>query len=411
MRGAETVVECSAENAVSQIIDERVGFGVDVVAIEQHFGEVDDFLESPGQRLDVGDEIGVRPERVEIDAVGFVGRVELDARERFRRHLEPVVAVPVLVAQVARLVEEAEIGAFDVEAERRDFAFVRGKMREDRREQEFDRARLGRESRDARDVEMRGFGAEEKVRVEINRGVATRGRVEADGDGGRSRGIEEAVHPQRLRDIGVVRDVDPADRHGLQRLLRCLTQHRGRPIANLLPCGRRLGARGITLGAHDVLERRREIGIREAFGNDAVHDSVWLRPYIHHLHNRPDADRGVSRGPEMELMRGGRFELGRDDSADHASPPPTGNRARSRVREPPGARGARAFRYSSTSCKGYNSRSQRAAGVASGARSAQSQPLNSVARRIVSVSARASTRNRPYSKSLPSHGQSRRYHE
>jgi hypothetical protein len=53
--------------------------------------------------------------------------------------------MPVLVAQITRLVEEAQIRAFDVEADRRDAPLVGRKVREDRREQKLDGAGLGRQ--------------------------------------------------------------------------------------------------------------------------------------------------------------------------------------------------------------------------------------------------------------------------
>ena len=52
--------------------------------------------------------------------------------------------MPVLRAQIPRLVEKAQVGAFDVEADRRDPPLVGRKVREDRREQELDGAGLGR---------------------------------------------------------------------------------------------------------------------------------------------------------------------------------------------------------------------------------------------------------------------------
>src|SRR5207253_6875670 len=94
------------------------------------------------------------------------------------------------------------------------------------------------------------------------------------------------------------------------------------------------------------------------------------------FYDRTNSHGRLSRGPEMELMRGGGLLLGRYDSADSGrgfiDHDATGNRGRAVNR----SRGARAFRYSCTLCKGYNSRSHRVAGVASGARSATSQPLN-----------------------------------
>jgi len=53
--------------------------------------------------------------------------------------------VLIFVAQIAGLIEKAEIRPFHIEADGSDAAFVRREMREDRPEQEFDRARFRRE--------------------------------------------------------------------------------------------------------------------------------------------------------------------------------------------------------------------------------------------------------------------------
>src|SRR5438093_8543419 len=118
------------------------------------------------------------------------------------------------------------------------------------------------------------FFFKQKTAYEIDRRIATGRRVQADGDRGRGRREEERVHAQRLRDVGIIRHVHLAERHRLQRLLRRLPQHRRRPVANLLPRrGRLVGTRGIALRAHHVVERRRQIGVRETLRDDTINHS------------------------------------------------------------------------------------------------------------------------------------------
>ena len=185
VRATEAVVERSSQHPVSQEIDEGVCFGVDIVLVEQHFREVHDLLQAPGERLDVGDQIGVGAQRIEIDPVRLEGRVEAHPLERRRRHTQPLVALPIFVAQITGLVEEAEIGPLDVEAQRGDAALVGREVREDRAQQEFDRARLGREAGHTGDVQVRGFGTEQEIGVEVNRRLMTRRCIEADRNRGR----------------------------------------------------------------------------------------------------------------------------------------------------------------------------------------------------------------------------------
>src|SRR3989475_11723922 len=74
------------------------------------------------------------------------------ALERARLDVQPRVAAPVFRVQLARPVEEAEVGPLHVEAHRGDASLVGGKMPEHGREQELDGARLGRQPRDTGDV-------------------------------------------------------------------------------------------------------------------------------------------------------------------------------------------------------------------------------------------------------------------
>src|SRR5260370_31448472 len=100
----------------------------------------------------------MRAQRVEVDPVCFQRRVELHPLEWLRGHREPVVAVPVFIAQVAGLIEKTEVRSLDVEAHGGDAAFVRRGMGEDRREQEINHAGLPGESQYPRDVESPRFG-------------------------------------------------------------------------------------------------------------------------------------------------------------------------------------------------------------------------------------------------------------
>src|SRR3989442_12521963 len=104
----------------------------------------------------------MRAERVEIDAIGFERRVELHALERRGQHAETGVAMPVLLAQLAGLIEKAEIGAFDVEADRLHATVVLVEVREDGREQELDRAGLSPVGLHPWDVDVGGRSASQE---------------------------------------------------------------------------------------------------------------------------------------------------------------------------------------------------------------------------------------------------------
>ena len=84
------------------------------------------------------------------------------------------------VVDLSRLIEEAEVGTFHVEADRGDRALLLGEVREDRRQHPLDRARLRRESGNAGDVQVRRLGAEEEIGVEVDRRVGAAGAIHAD---------------------------------------------------------------------------------------------------------------------------------------------------------------------------------------------------------------------------------------
>jgi hypothetical protein len=109
-----------------------------------------------------------------------------------------------------------------------------------------------------------------------------------------------------------------AHRHRLQRLLGHLPQH-GRGVEPDLGAlrGRVAGGGGAAVVPHHVVQRRLQVGVGEALGDDAVDD----RPHAAHLdggvdaHDGADADRRVERGPEVELERRVGLALGGDDAA------------------------------------------------------------------------------------------------
>ena len=127
---------------------------------------------------------------------------------------------------------------------------------EDAAEQELDRAGLGGEPGDAGDVEVRGLGAEQEVAVEVDGRLEPAGRVEPDRDAGGPLAPGVGVHPEREHDVGIAREPDGAERHGLERLLGHLPEHRGGeqpdlgPLAGLEPGGDR-----VAVGADDRVHR------------------------------------------------------------------------------------------------------------------------------------------------------------
>ena len=125
------VLVLAADHPLGEEVDERVGLGVDVVPVEQHLGVLEHLAQAPDQRLGVGGERLVGAQRVEVHAVGLERREVPHVGERLGREAEPLVEPPILVGERAGLVEEAEVGALHVEADRRDGALLRGKGLED----------------------------------------------------------------------------------------------------------------------------------------------------------------------------------------------------------------------------------------------------------------------------------------
>ncbi len=229
-----------------------------------------------------------------------------------RRNAEGLVEGEIgRVERRRRLVEEAEIGSFHVEAERRDRPFLLGEMGEDRGQQPFDRARLGRESGDPGDREMCGLGAEQEVGVEVHGGVGPARVIEPNGNP-RVRPVPEVgVHAERAGDIRIVgeKDLPHADR--LQRLLRDLAQHRRGVQPDLGPGFRR------RTRVREIVERRFEIRVAQPFDHHAIHRRHVPvdRMRSHHSHDRADPNVRIERRPKVKRMRGVGSSLGGDDAS------------------------------------------------------------------------------------------------
>ena len=145
----------------------------------------------------------MRAQRVEVDAVGLAGGVVPHvcrtawATSRAGRRARG------LRRQRRRLVEEAEVRALHVEAERRHRPLVRRERLEDAGEEELHRARLGGQARHAGDVEVRRLGTEQEIGVEIHRGGQPGGAIGADRNAGATVAAGVAVHPERDAHVGV----------------------------------------------------------------------------------------------------------------------------------------------------------------------------------------------------------------
>ena len=254
----------------------------------------------------------VRAERVEVHAVGLERGVVVRVAEGLGTEAQAGILPSVFVGQRGGLVEEAEVGSFDVEAEGRDASLVPREGLEDAAKQELDRAGLGGEPGHAGDVEMRGLRAEQEVAVHIDGRLQTAGCIESDRDAGGALATHVGIHPEGQHDVGIARQPDRAQRDGLERFLGHLPEHRGGeepdlgPLARLEPGGHR-----IAVGADDRVHGRDEIGVGEAVGDHAVdYPAALLDP-----HDGADADGRLPGGPEVELMRGRRLELGGDYSS------------------------------------------------------------------------------------------------
>jgi hypothetical protein len=311
--GPEGLIQVfTPDHSLSKKIDEGVGLGIDVVPIEDHLGIVQHFTEPPDQGLGIGSQRLVSAQRVEIDAVRLERSVVLHVLEGFWGEAEAGVLAKVFSAQVGRLVEKTEVGAFYIEADRGHSPPMRGEALKNAAQQKLDRTGLGREPGHPGDIEMGGLGTQKKIAVEIYRCFQASSSVESDWNSSGLRVGRVTVHPKRKEHIRVGRHPDRAQGNGLERLLRNLPEYRGRVQADLGQLGRCSWTSGITPGPQSGLERRGPIGVRNAVSDHPVDGPTVLL----HPDYGSDAYRRVLRGPEMELVGCRGLKLGRDHPPD-----------------------------------------------------------------------------------------------
>jgi hypothetical protein len=101
------------------------------------------------------------------------------------------------------------------------------KSLEDAAQEKLDGTRLGREPGDAGDVEMSGFWTEEKVTIQVNRGLETTGGVESHWYAGGPLMSGVSVHSESLHNVGVGGEPDGPEGNWLERLLGHLPKHGG----------------------------------------------------------------------------------------------------------------------------------------------------------------------------------------
>src|SRR6266540_848462 len=141
-REVVVLVEDAIEHPLLDEVDQRVGLGVDVVAVEQNFGVLQNFAETPCQRSDVIEECLVGAKRIERETLCRVRREVPNPVERLGRNAHFLIKLEVAILERTRLVEKAEVRTLYVEAHRGDRALVLREMREDRGEQPLNGARL-----------------------------------------------------------------------------------------------------------------------------------------------------------------------------------------------------------------------------------------------------------------------------
>ncbi len=146
------------DDVLNNEVDQRIGLRIDVVPVEKNLGELQDLAQTPGKRRDVVEQSFVVPERVQSQTLRVVRSEILDFLKRLRLDVELLVECLVRLLELSRLIQIAQVGTFDIEAHRGDRSLVLGEMSEHRCEQPLDGARLGREPRDAGDVEVRCLG-------------------------------------------------------------------------------------------------------------------------------------------------------------------------------------------------------------------------------------------------------------
>src|SRR5688572_9162647 len=305
-REVTVLLEHAVEDTLIDEVDQRIRFRVDVIAIEENLRVLQHLAQTPGERRHVVEQRLVRAKRVEREALCGVGSEVAHTLERLWRHSHFFIQLEVALVETPGLIDETEIRSLHVEADGGNRPLAVGEMREHRREQPLDRARFRRQSRHARDVEVRRLRPEQKFGVEIDRRIGRTRTVNADGNSCGRAFLEVSVHPQRYRNVFLLREVHFTHRHRLQRLIGDLAQYGCgiKPdLRTVCDCKPRICRRAVV--THYIVHRRLKVGIAESFYHDAVHarDLTVHGDGAVNPHDGADSNRRLERGPEMKLVR------------------------------------------------------------------------------------------------------------
>src|SRR5438045_1060527 len=165
---------------------------------------------------------------------------------------------------------------------------------------------------------MRSLWSEQKIGVEVDHGIGAARAIYSNGNSGACPFAQIAVHAQCDLDVRFVCEKDLTHRHGLQRFLRYLSQHRRRIETDLGALRRRVARQcRQTIVAKHVVHWRLQVGIAETLDDYAVDARNLAVDRLRSLdaHDRSDADRRVDCRPEVELVRRVWFSLGCYDAS------------------------------------------------------------------------------------------------
>src|SRR6266568_7927796 len=136
--GQHRIPEFLIDDVLLDEIDERIGFRVDVVLVQQDFGKLKNLAQTPGQRCNVAKKSLVVSKRVQSEALRGIRREILDALERLCLDIQFFVEDLVRLLDLPGHVEIAKVRTLDVEADRRNRSLVMRKMLEQRGEEPLD---------------------------------------------------------------------------------------------------------------------------------------------------------------------------------------------------------------------------------------------------------------------------------
>ncbi|GBC91186.1 hypothetical protein HRbin14_01945 [bacterium HR14] len=255
---------------------------------------------------------GVRAERGEVHAVGFVGRVVLHLFKRLGFHAHEAVDFFIFGIEGVGggLVQKEQVAAFHIEADDGDGAVAH--LLEDGVHEKLDGAGFGSQPAGACNIQVSCFGTDQEVGVEIDGGFETAVIVDSDRHAPLFGDFVDAQGNQHIR-FGC--QIDRADGHGLDGLFGFTAQHGGGVDADFGAVGGRLRV-GFAVRTEKIEHRADHIVIGVPFGHDSPHGASRR---FHH-DQCADTDRAIGCCPEVELERGAGLAFGCDHTPHQLTP-------------------------------------------------------------------------------------------